>query len=223
MNKLFSALSLFSASFCFAQLVTLSKVEASVQNNDKFLYQINPNLQQAQYLGEVEVDGFSSDDTAVYAKVYEKAKSIGANAFSYQPVATISNTEAPTFNVSHYKLNLYYSTTFPKEDNIAYVISSGNKPQKISISGKNIMIQPRSYIKQEISSPIYITTRKILGARINLTPKEGQPVQYFQTSAFRFSSDKSGYQGGINIKSGDIIGLEKSYAQFLTTIYKEQK
>lgn len=221
MNKLFSAGFLFCTVFSSAQLVTLSKIETSVQNNDKFLYQINPS-QQATYLGEVEVDGFSNNDVAVFSKIYEKAKSIGANAFAYQPFPSISE-EQPAFNPTHYKLSLYHTNDFPKEDNTVYVIATGNKPQKINISGQNITLQPRSYIKIQLTSPIYITTRKILGARINLTPKEKQPVQYFQISAFKISSDKSGYQGGLNIKSGDIIGIEKSYAQFLTTIYKEQK
>lgn len=222
MNKLFSVALLCFSLFCPAQFITLSKIETFVQNNDKFLYQINPS-QQATYLGEVEVDGFSNNDAVVFSKIYEKAKSIGANAFAYQPSSTISETEKSTFNPSHYKLSLYHTNDFPKEDNTVYIIAGGSKPQKINISGQNITLQPRSYIKMQLTAPIYVTTRKILGARINLTPKEGQPVQYFQISAFKISSDKSGYQGGLNIKSGDIIGIEKSYAQFLTTIYKEQK
>ncbi len=35
-------------------------------------------------------------------------------------------------------------------------------------------------------------------------------------------SDTSG-SGGLNLKSGDIIGLEKSYAEFLSIIYQHIK
>ena len=35
-------------------------------------------------------------------------------------------------------------------------------------------------------------------------------------------ADETG-QGGLNIKSGDIIGLERSYANFLSVIYQQQK
>jgi hypothetical protein len=34
----------------------------------------------------------------------------------------------------------------------------------------------------------------------------------------RVKSDTSG-AGGLNLKSGDIVGLEKSYAEFLSLIY----
>ncbi|HCA05556.1 MAG TPA: hypothetical protein DEO71_00005, partial [Chryseobacterium sp.] len=36
---------------------------------------------------------------------------------------------------------------------------------------------------------------------------------YFQASSAKIKSDTSG-SGGLNLKSGDIIGLEKSYAEF---------
>ena len=41
-------------------------------------------------------------------------------------------------------------------------------------------------------------------------------------SSLKVKPDTSGV-GGLNLKSGDIIGLEKSYAEFLSAIYKEQK
>lgn len=223
MIKTTAALLLFAASVANAQLVTLSKAEKYVSNVDKFLYHINPEKQIADYLGEVEVDGFSSDDAEMFSQVYKKAKTVGANAFALHTAETIDGGRTG-FDPAHYTLSLYYCTTFPKEDNIAYLFSSGDKTIKLKLDGQKITLQPRSYIKKVISygGENSIVAGNLLGSKITLTAKEGQPVQYFQVSSFDIKPDQSG-QGGMNIKSGDIIGLEKSYANFLSIIYKEQK
>lgn len=211
------------ASLAPAQRVTLSKAEKTNTNNDKFLYRIPFGMSQAEYLGEIEVEGFTKDDAAIFAEIYKKAKIIGANSFAFLPELTIDEKPAP-LNPAHYKLALYYSSAFPKEDNIAYVFTSGDQPVKIRVDDKKLTLQPRSYIKKVINygSENTITAGGFLGSRINLTAKDGQAAQYFQISSFDVKSDQTG-QGGINIKSGDIIGLEKSYAQFLSLIYNEQK
>lgn len=215
--------SLALASLAPAQLVTLSKAVKHVENIDKFLYRINPDKQFAEYLGEVEVDGFSEDDAEVFSRIYQKAKQVGANSFAWQPVAGIDG-QPVAFDPAHYRLALYYSTSVPKEDNIAYLFSSGNKPVKIRVDGKKITLQPRSYIKKVITygGENTVVAGNMLGSKINLSAKEGQPVQYFQVTSFDVKVDQSG-TGGLNIKSGDVIGLERSYAEFLSLIYKEQK
>ena len=57
-----------------------------------------------------------------------------------------------------------------------------------------------------------------IGARIKLRAKNNQPEQYFQISGNKISTN-SPASPGINYKTGDIIALEKSFAEFLLTIY----
>lgn len=214
---------LFFVQSTFAQNVVLNKVVKSNTNSDKFFYKINVENTTAEYLGELEVQGFSSDDVKVFGMIYKKAKEIGANAFSYQPFQTVEET-LPKFDAAHYKLNLYYVTAenFPKEDNVIYLIASPYKKQNIAVNKQNIVFQPRTFTKRKLpSGEIFsISTKKILGSTIQLSGEENQPVQFFQFSAFSINSNPYG-TAGINLKSGDITRLEQSYGQFLTTIYEE--
>ena len=216
---------LFLMQNVFAQNVILNKVVKSNTNSDKFFYKINAENTNAEYLGELEVQGFSDDDVKVFGMIYKKAKEIGANAFSYQPFQTIEET-APKFDSAHYKLNLYYVSpeNFPKEDNVIYLISSPYKKQNIAVNKQNIVFQPRTFTKRNLpSGEIFsISTKRILGSTIQLSGEENQPVQFFQFSAFSINSNPYG-TAGINLKSGDITRLEQSYGQFLTTIYEEFK
>ena len=211
--------------FFMAQNVILNKVEKTHSNMDKFLYKINPEAVNAEYLGEIEVQGFSDDDVKVFGMVYKKAKEIGANAFSYRPFESVEGG-IQKFDSAHYRLNLYYVSPdqFPKEDNIIYLIASPYKKQTIAINNDKITFEPRTYTKiQLIPGEIYtVSTRKLLGSSVKLGAKEKQPMQFFQFSAFSVNSNPNG-NPGINLKSGDITRLEQSYAQFLTTIYQYQE
>ena len=69
----------------FGQNVVLNKVVKTHTNDDKVFYKINPETTAADYLGEVEVQGFSEQDAKVFGMIYKKAKEIGANAFSWKP------------------------------------------------------------------------------------------------------------------------------------------
>ncbi len=57
-----------------AQNVYLSKVEKTNDNKDKFLYKKEDAATDAVFLGEVEVQGFSKDDAAVFSMIYKKQK-----------------------------------------------------------------------------------------------------------------------------------------------------
>lgn len=225
MKKIIAFSILFVGQVFFAQNVVLNKVVKSNTNSDKFFYKIEPKNATAEYLGELEVQGFSGDDVKVFGMVYKKAKEIGANAFSYHPFETIDGN-VQKFDYAHYRLNLYYSEAawFPKEDNIIYLISSPYKKQTIGVNKENIVFQPRTYTKKQLAAgEIYtISTKKLLGSSIKVAAQENQPVQYFQFSAFSVNSNPYG-TAGINLKSGDITRLEQSYGQFLTTIYEEVK
>ena len=211
--------------FFMAQNVILNKVEKTHSNMDKFLYKINPESVNAEYLGEIEVQGFSDDDVKVFGMVYKKAKEIGANAFSYRPFESVEGG-IQKFDSAHYRLNLYYVSPdqFPKEDNIIYLIASPYKKQTIAVNNDKISFEPRTYTKIQLTpGEIYtVSTRKLLGSSVKLGAQENQPVQFFQFSAFSVNSNPYG-NAGINLKSGDITRLEQSYAQFLTTIYQYQE
>lgn len=206
-----------------AQNVYLTKVEKTNDNQDKFLYKKEAATTDVIYLGEVEVQGFSKDDALVFSLVYKKAKEIGANTFELKPFENVDGT-AQSFNVANYKIALYYT---PKEKLAAqhgmmYVFASSEKDQKISINRKDYTISPRSFLKLKIvPGDIYtISTKKLLGSTIKVQPKANDDNLYFQVSSLKVKPDNSGV-GGLNLKSGDIIGLEKSYAEFLSAIYKE--
>lgn len=209
-------LNLFSA-----QNVYLTKVEKTNDNTDKFLFKINEEIKDAQYLGEIEVQGFSKDDAATFSLIFKKAKEIGANAVSLQPFENVDGSPQ-VFNASNYKLNLYY---LPKEKFILqtgylYLFASSDKEQKISVNKKDFVLSPRSFfIIKTVPGDLYtISTKKLLGSTIKIQPKANETNQYFQISALKVKSDNTGV-GGLNLKSGDIVGLEKSFAEFLSLIY----
>ncbi|WP_291932996.1 hypothetical protein [Chryseobacterium sp.] len=207
-----------------AQNVYLNKVEKVNDNKDKFLYKKDGAIADAIYLGEIGVQGFSKDDAAVFSLIHKKAKEIGANTFALKPFDKIDGTVEP-FNPANYKISLYYT---PKEklvvsDGAMYIFASSEKDQKISVNQKDYILKPRSFLKFKIiPGQIYtISTKKLLGSTIRVQPKDNNENMYFQISSLKIKSDTSG-NGGLNLKSGDIIGLEKSYAEFLSTIYQEE-
>lgn len=204
-----------------AQNVYLTKVQKTNDNTDKFLFKIKEEIKDAQYLGEVEVQGFSKDDATTFSLVFKKAKEVGANAISLQPFENVDGSPQD-FNPSNYKLNLYY---LPKEKFVSqtdhlYLFASSEKEQKISVNKKDYILSPRSFfIINVIPSDVYtISTKKLLGSTIKIQPKANETNQYFQVSALKVKSDNTGV-GGLNLKSGDIVGLEKSYAEFLSLVY----
>ncbi len=225
MRKIIFTVFVFIAQFFCAQNVFLTKVEKTNENTDKFLYKIEDEKKDAEYLGEIEVQGFSKNDAEVFSLIYKKAKDIGANAFALKPFETVDGS-LQNFNPANYRLSLYH---LPKEKLLnqtgsLYLFASSEKDQKIAINKADYIISPRSYmVIQTISGEIYtISTKKLLGSTIKIQPKENSSNQYFQISAAKIKSDETGV-GGLNLKSGDIIGLEKSYAEFLSVIYNKQK
>lgn len=225
MKNLALAFSILCIQLCNAQNVYLSKVEKTNDNTDKFLYKKSGTATNAEYLGEIEVQGFSRDDAAIFSLVYKKAKEIGANSFEFKPFENIDGTPQP-LNPSNYKIALYYT---PKENLVGqkgmlYVFASSDKDQKININKKDYVLTPRSYFTLDIvSGEVYtISTKKLLGSTIKVQPKTNDENLYFQVSSLKIKSDTSG-TGGLNLKSGDIIGLEKSYAEFLSLIYVHNK
>ncbi|SIP93836.1 hypothetical protein SAMN05880574_102179 [Chryseobacterium sp. RU37D] len=225
MKKIIIAVFVFLIQFFNAQNVYLTKVEKTHENSDKYLYRINEEIKDAEYLGEIEVQGFSKNDAGVFSLIYKKAKEIGANTFSWKPFENIDRSPQ-NFNPANYRLCLYF---LPKEKLLnqigaLYLFASSEKDQKIAINKKDYTISPRSYlVLKTVPGEVYtISTKKLLGSTIKIQPKENSSNQYFQISATKIKSDETGV-GGLNLKSGDIIGLEKSYAEFLSIIYKKEQ
>lgn len=207
-----------------AQNVFLTKVEKTNDNSDKFLFKKDEESTDAIYLGEVEVQGFSKDDAIMFSLIYKKAKEIGANTFALKPFENIDGSPQP-FNASNYKIVLYYT---PKEkltvkEGAFYIYASSEKDQTINVNKKDYTLSPRSFLKLRIvPGEVYtISTKKLLGSTVKVQPKTNDENLYFQISSMKIKSDTSGV-GGLNLKSGDVVGLEKSYAEFLSAIYKEQ-
>jgi len=207
-----------------AQNVYLTRVEKTHGNTDRFLYKID-DVKDAEYLGEIEVQGFSKYDDEVFALVYKKAKEIGANTYTLKPFENIDGTKQD-FNPSNYRLSLYFlpKAKMAEQTGFMYIFASSDKNQKIAVNNKDYVIAPRSYIMlKTVPGEIYtVSTRKLLGSAIKIQPKDNSSNQYFQISAAKIKSDNTG-TGGLNLKSGDIIGLESSYGYFLSTIYHQQK
>ena len=211
--------------FLHAQKVYLSKVEKTNDNKEKHFFQIDKNNSAAEYLGEIEVQGFSNDDFAVFTNIYKKAKDIGANSFAYQPFETIDEKKQP-FNPANYKIKLYYTSKeeLSKRSDSIFLFSSSVKPQKIRVNNTEIILQPRSFVAvKTIPGETYvISTKKLLGSTIKVIGQSHSPAQYFQMSSIRVRSNNYG-EPGINLKSGDITVLDRSFGDFLRMIYSENK
>lgn len=225
MKNLITAIFVLSVQFIFAQNIYLTKVEKTNDSTDKFLYHIKEEITSAEYLGDIEVQGFSNDDAAVFSKIYKKAKEVGANAFLQSPFESIDGN-AQKFDVAHYKLKLYYvkPDKFPNEEGNLYLFSASAKDQKISINRKDYILSPRTYLKMPlISGEIYtVSTKKLLGSTIKIQKSTKNADQYYQITSARLGNSSQN-DGTLHLKSGDIVGLEKSFAEFLTMIYQETK
>lgn len=226
MKKSVAILMMIFSQILMGQNVLFNKVVKTHSNSDKIFYKINPELGNSEYLAELEVQGFSDDDPKVFGMIYKKAKEVGANAFSFQPFETIEEAGAQKFDPAHYKLNLYYVNpeNFPKENNVVYFFASPYKTQNIALNYVNVVFEPRTFTKKtlNIGEVFSVSTKKLLGASIKLSGQENQPVQHYQFSAFSVNSNPYG-TAGINLKSGDITRLERSYADFLSVVYQEFK
>jgi len=225
MKNLGITLLVFLAQLTFAQNVYLTKVEKTNDNTDKFFYNIKEEIDVAEHLGEIEVQGFSKDDATVFSLIYKKAKEIGANAFSLKPFESIDGKPA-RFDPSHYKLNLYYlqkENFSPPEGNL-YLFASASKDQKISINKKDYILSPRTFLELKLlTGEVYtISTKKLLGSTIKIKKDTKNSDQYYQISSLKMGSNSQN-DGTLHFKSGDIIGLEESYAHFLKLIYDKSK
>jgi hypothetical protein len=223
MKKYVLGLGVFAMSFASAQNVIWNKVVKSHENTDRVLYKIDPTADKAEYLGEIEVQGFSDNDAEVFGMIYKKAKEIGANAFAYKPFESVDGKQAK-FDPYNYRLSFYHlpQDAFPKEDGVLYIFAPPAQDQNISFNKETLKFKPRSFTKRKLKEgEIYtLSTRKLLGSSVKLAASANQPVQHFQLHAFQVQSNPYG-EAGISLKSGDVVKLERSFAEFLTVIYRE--
>ena len=198
------------ANFVFAQKIVLSEGVKISENNDKRLYRIDSDVNSIK-LGTIEIYGDLENSLASFNTFYQKARTIGANSYIYNVEKDLNNDEIESITKN---ITLYYTEKLPEKENFYYVLNSG-KPQNIVINGKRFDIPNQSYIENKIigDESNYISTRKFLGSRINLYFKNAQPEQYFQVVSGGVKSDQTGV-GGLVLKSGDLLMLERSYANF---------
>ncbi|MFC6269888.1 hypothetical protein [Frigoriflavimonas asaccharolytica] len=215
---LFLYINLFSA-----QNVVFNKIESTFKNKDQFLYKIDNGNQDAKFLAEIEIQGYSSNYVETFKKILSKAKEVGANAFAYQPFLKIDENDTK-INVSNYKLNLYHldKALFHTQENEVILIASSAQDQKIRWNDENILLKENSFLRLDmLPGEIYsLSTRGLFGSTVKLSYNQNQKKQYFLISSLKVKSDKSGV-GGLNLKTGDIISVDSSYGDFLTIILQE--
>lgn len=208
----------FWGSFALAQTIHLSEAHSTNEINDRRLFRIQDST-YSKLLGKIEVVGHLDRETDAFNKFYQKAKTIGANTYIYHVEKDLNGDDIQS-NVKI--ISLYYTPSIIENANKFYVFGS-NKSQKIIVDGKSVELSPGTFIEGMIKEgeQNYISTRRILGSRINLHYKINQPEQYFQALTGGIKSDNSGVTGGLVLKTGDIVMLEKSFANFLTLFYKK--
>lgn len=214
--KRISLLLLLISGIAFSQNIILSEAQNVHENNDRHLYRIYQDSGLVP-LGKIEINGMLNDEVKAFNNFYRKAKITGANAYYVKQKYDLNNEPIDS---NPKEILLYYLDKIPVEYNTVYIFGS-NKAKKISVHDKDIHLLPYTYFKTAIKPETenYISTKKFLGSGINLYYKKNQPEQYFQIVSGGVRSDRSGVTGGLIIKSGDIITLEKSYAEFLTVFY----
>ena len=141
MRKLLFLISVFCFQFFYLQTVILNKVDKTNDNKDKIFYKIS-DVSKSEFLGEILVNGFSNDDVKMFGEIYKKAKQVGANTFSLKPIDNVDGT-IQKFDPAYYILNLYYTKAdeIADEQNVAFLISSADKTQKINIDNRTTEIQ----------------------------------------------------------------------------------
>lgn len=224
MKKLLAFFAFFILFSSISGQVSLIEAKKHHENKDSFLYLLPQNLpENAEYLGKMEINNQGMDETELFHEFYKKAKLVGANA--YQIITTDNLENQPVYHRNLFAVNLYYveQNKIPNEDNFVYLIANQHR-SKIRVNDKRLEIQPKTYLKIDLNTMKLadVAVGGFLGSRIEFSVKNSQPNQYFEIKNANVRSKNSPF-GGINIKSGDFVMLEKSYAQFLISLFQEKK
>lgn len=189
------------------------------ENRDKIFYRLPDNFADGEFLGELAVQGFNHGDVEVFSKIYAKAKEIGANSFTLSVIQNVDGT-LQKFDPWNYRLNLFYTPIdrIPAENNVVIVFGSPDDETKVVINRRKIDLPPRSYFIQPLArgEQYRIGTGKLFGSTLITSGKENQRIQYLQIGGAQLR----GEGGFVSFKSGDVVHLERSYADFLTVVYQ---
>ncbi|MDL1913671.1 MAG: hypothetical protein FDW93_04005 [Bergeyella sp.] len=185
-------------SFFSGQEFHLTQSLRGKSNGDKRLYRIVEDSSSV-FLGSIEIYGALENEVEAFQKFYQKAKSIGANAYSLEAKDIFGRQSSQSLKKV---LRLYFVQGFTEEYNVFYVFNSG-KTRKIVIDGKRVELPEDGYLRARISqkNESYISTGKFLGSSVHLYYKEGQPAQYFQVLSAGMEADHKG-GGGLFLKRG---------------------
>ncbi|MDO4224405.1 MAG: hypothetical protein Q4C75_00745 [Bergeyella zoohelcum] len=211
---------LFASVFTFAQDIYLSSGGKVNANVDKRLYRMEKVDSTLQSLGEIEIKGVLIDPEKAFKRFYEKAKLVGANAYVLQTSTDLYGKPVIT---DEKKIKLYYLEQLVEENQNEIYVFNLSKTQELEVNDETKTLPIGTYLKLKIDEgrrENYISTKKILGARINFEYKPQQPAQYFAYLKSGLKPDENG-DGGLVFKTGDFILLETSFAKFLQMFYKE--
>lgn len=220
MNKIF----LFFA-FCFSMVIyaqTYNLVEAKDvhTNTDKFLYSLPKNAENALYLGKIQVSNASVDDKANFKAIYNKTKLTGANAFKINFPETIDGKVQKNHHAYEVLLYYYPFSESLEDTDMAYFINYGDKV-KIKVNGTSVEIPKFHYYQLPLTLKIAnVSTGGFLGSRIKLQAKEGSPQSPFYFSLSKAKLNGQSNEGYLSFKTGDIVRLDASFAQFLIALYQ---
>lgn len=200
-----------------AQIITFAKVIKTNDNQDKNIYSSTEEFSEEDLLAQIEIDGYTSDDALVYSQIYKKAKEVGANIVQWQPPVNIDGRKQE-INLHNYKLNLYYREQSISKEGIAYIFGSPTKDVKITLNNKKLLLPARSYIKYNLAPGklLELNVGGFLGSRIKVKGSTANDEFYFQISGGKLGAEDE----GLKIKSGDIVGVDPSFGEFLKIIYK---
>ena len=206
----------FCMQFTFGQKIILAEGSHAVQNNDRRLYKVASGS-GGQLLGEIEISGALSDPVAAFNSFYRKSKVLGANAYTQvrQP-----DLDGNPITSGLRKIQLYYFERLPVENNIAYILNP-DRARKFRINGNKLELPADSFYSLELQDgkEISIVTGGFLGSTVNLSYKIQQPAIFLTLNSGGLGTSHDPSNGGIVIKSGDLVQLESSFGNFLTLFY----
>ncbi len=219
MKKCIFWIMLFCAQISSGQNIVLSGGSHTVQNNDKRLYKVTSGS-GGQFLGEIEIVGPLTDPVAAFNNFYKKSKILGANA--YVPVSN-PDIEGKEIATNLHKLHLYYFEQLPVQNNIAFILNPG-KARKFRINGNKVELPADSFYTLELQDgkEISVATGGFLGSTVSLTYKLCQPAVFLTLNSGGLGTSHDPNNGGIIIKSGDLVQLESSFGAFFTLFYTHE-
>ena len=204
----------------FAQTSVLSEGHRTIPNNDKRLYKVSTDS-GGQFLGEIEISGPLINPVKAFDAFYRKSKLLGANGYTVDRNKDLNGEEIAT---AVQKIHLYYFEKLPVQENVVYILNPG-KARKYRINGdkKDLSGDAYSVIELQEGKEIQLTTGGLLGSMVSLNYKLHQPAIFLTLNSGGLGASQDAGNGGIVIKTGDLVQLENSFGLFFTIFYSREE